>query len=372
MRSFELDADQQELARTVRRFLESRASVAHARALMTDPTGYDRDVWTQLADQLGVQGLTIPEKYGGAGAGAVELGLVLQELGRVLYSGPFLASAGFATDALLTSGDDSAMADLLPGLASGETIGTLAVVESGGPFRADDIGLEATRSGSDWTLTGSKHFVVHGHVASLILVAGRTPGGISLFAVDGDAAGLHREPKAVLDQTRPLASLHLAGTPGRLIGEEGNAWVGIAAAFDRCAVALAAETLGVADRVLEVTVQYAKDRTQFDRPIGSFQAIKHKCADVVVQIELARSAVDYATRAIDASDDDVRSAGCIALAQSAEACSSAAAESIQIHGGIGFTWEHDAHLYFKRARSNSALLGTVAAHRERLLQSIGV
>jgi alkylation response protein AidB-like acyl-CoA dehydrogenase len=372
MLSFELDDDQQELARTVRRFLQSRASVAHSRGLMADPLGYDREVWDQLAGQLGLQGLAVPEKFGGSGAGAVELGLVLREMGRVLYSGPFLSSAGFATSALLTSGDDEAMAEYLPGLASGEVIGALAVAESTGEFRADDIATHAVEADGGWLLTGDKHFVVHGDAASLILVAARTENGISLFGVAGDATGLRKEPRPVLDQTRPLASLHLTSTPARLLGDEGGAWAGIESTFDRCAIALAAETLGVADTVLEVTVQYAKDRTQFDRPIGSFQAIKHKCADLVVEIELARSAVNYATRAVDSDDHDVRSAACIALAQTAEACSHAAGESIQIHGGIGFTWEHDAHLYFKRARSSAALLGTIAAHRERLLQTIGV
>ncbi|CUR58358.1 putative acyl-CoA dehydrogenase [metagenome] len=372
MISFELDGDQRALRDNVRRFLRARAPVRVARALMTTPLGFQPEVWKQLGAELGLQGVAVPERFGGSGAGAVELGVVMEELGRVLYPGPFLASAVFATNALLSSGDLAAMETYLPGLASGDLIGTLAVAEKSRQFLAADITLEARDAGSGWVLTGAKHFVVHGAVASLLLVAARTPSGISLFAVRGAAPGLVRDDRPVLDQTRALASLRFEATPATLVGDEGLAWPGIEHALDRSLIALAAETVGLADAVLELTVDYAKTRVQFDRPIGSFQAIKHKLADLVVEIELARSAVDYATRAIDTDGEGVRGPACIAIAQAAEAATHATGESIQIHGGVGMTWEHDAHLYFKRARANAALLGTIAAHRERLLQSIGV
>ncbi len=365
-------SEQQDLAATLRRFLAQKAPIGTARALIDDPLGFDEGVWRQMAGQLGLQGLRVPERYGGSGLGFAELIIAAHELGRVLYPGPFLASVVLATEALLASGDAAAMADLLPRLASGEAIGTVAVWDPEAGAAATVTALPGTRAGRGWILRGRAPLVLHGDVASVLFVTARTGTGMSLFAVDADSDGLSRRPLPSLDQTRRLASVEFAGTPARLIGPEGGTSGVIETVLDRAAAALAADALGVAERSLEVTVDYAKTRHQFGRPIGSFQAIKHKCADMLVKVELARSAICYAARVLDMGAGDVPAAVSIAKAQCGEACFQVTAESIQIHGGMGFTWEHDAHLYFKRARADDALFGNAVEHRERLLASIGV
>ena len=372
MISFELTDEQAELARSLQRYFDDHASVRRSRELMDNGGGFDRDVWLQMASELGLQGLNVPEAYGGSGYGYVELGVVLHAMGRVLYSGPFLASVVFATEAILLSGSGDGFADLLQGITNGTQIGALAVAEKSGVFKAEEIQTSAARVGEDWTLDGSKTLVLHGDVATFLVVAARTSSGVSLFVVDADAAGLSRSSLPAMDQTRSLASVELVSTPARLLGEEGGAWPVIESVLDRASVALACDALGVADESLRLSVEYAKSRHQFGRAIGSFQAIKHKFADMVVALELARSAVDYATRALDAHADDATTASTIALAQCAEASLMITGESIQIFGGIGFTWEHDAHLYFKRARADGSLIGTVEEHRERMLRSLGV
>jgi alkylation response protein AidB-like acyl-CoA dehydrogenase len=369
--TLELQDHQRELARTSRRFLEARADVAVARRLMDARPNYDRDVHRRLATELGLQGLHIPEQLEGSGAGFVEVVLTMHELGRVLYPGPMLATAA-ATEAVLLAGDEPAMAELLPGLAGGERIGTVAIAESSPLWSTADIAVRAVAEGATWRLTGRKRFVIDGDTADVLIVAASTGGGISLFAVDAAAPGVGRRAVPTLDQTRALADVDLDGAPGRLLAAEGVAAPLLESLLDRTCVLLAAESSGVAERALEITLQYAIDRHQFGRPIGSFQAIKHRLADRFVALELARCAVDYAAHAVDAGSDDVRSAASIALAEAATAAHAIAAESIQIHGGIGFTWEHDAHLFFKRARANAALLGSVPQLRERLLQTLGV
>jgi alkylation response protein AidB-like acyl-CoA dehydrogenase len=370
--SFELTDEQAELARTLQRYFDDHASVRRSRELMEHGGGFDRDVWLQMASELGLQGLHMPEEYGGSGYGYVELGVVLHAMGRVLYSGPFLASVVFATEAILLSGAGDGFADLLRGVAGGTQIGALAVAEKSGLFTADDIQTTAADSGDGWLVDGSKTLVLHGDVATFLVVAARSSTGVSLFVVDADAPGLSKSTLPTMDQTRSLARVEFASTPARLLGEEGGAWAVIESVLDRASVALACDALGVADESLNLSVEYAKNRFQFGRAIGSFQAIKHKFADMVVALELARSAVDYATRALDAGAEDATTAATIALAQCAEASLAITGESIQIYGGIGFTWEHDAHLYFKRARADGSLLGTVEEHRERMLRSLGV
>ena len=329
-------------------------------------------VWSQMANQLGLQALTIPEEFGGAGFGYVELVVVLEEMGRALVCAPYFASVALAANALLSSGDDAAKAEYLPGIASGETIATLAYTEPSGRWDIEGIELAATKSGDGWSLTGVKSYVLDGHTASLILVAARTAAGISLFAVDGEASGLTRTALATMDQTRKQAKLEFEGVAGRLIGEDGDAGPVLQKTLDLAAVALAAEQVGGAQRVLEMSVEYAKTRIQFGRPIGSFQAIKHKCADMLLEVESAKSAAYYAGWAAAEDNDELPVTACLAKAYCSEAYFHAAAENIQIHGGIGFTWEHDAHLYFKRAKSSELILGDPAYHRELLAQRIGI
>jgi alkylation response protein AidB-like acyl-CoA dehydrogenase len=285
---------------------------------------------------------------------------------------PYFATIALAANAILTSGDDAAKKELLPGIASGDTIATLAFTEDNGRWDEGGIATAATRAGDGWTLDGHKMFVLDGNVANLLVVAARTPAGLSLFAVEGDAPGLTRTPLATMDQTRKQARLELAGVPGRLIGADGGASAGLSRTLDLAAVALAAEQVGGAQRCLDMSVEYAKERVQFGRPIGSFQAIKHKCADMLLEVESAKSAAYYAGWAAAESSDELPVVASLAKAYCSDAYFHAAAENIQIHGGIGFTWEHDAHLYFKRAKSSELLLGDPTYHRELLAQRIGL
>ena len=370
--NFAFSEEQEELRRITRQFLESKSPETEVRRLMDTTDGYDPAVWGQMAGELGLQSLTIPEEYGGQGYTYVELTVVLEEMGRALLAAPFFSTVALATNTILHSGDEQAKKDLLPGIASGETIATLAFTEPNGRWDTTGIEATATRSGDGWTIDGTKMFVLDGHVANLILVAARTGDGISLFRVEGDAAGLTRTPLATMDQTRKQAKLEFSGTPATLLGEENGGEAVLGRVLDLAAVALAAEQVGGAQRVLDMSVQYAKDRVQFGRPIGSFQAIKHKCADMLLEVESAKSAAYYAAWCAAELNDELPEVACLAKAYCSEAYFHSAAENIQIHGGIGFTWEHPAHLYFKRAKSSELLFGDPTYHRELLAQRLGI
>ena len=370
--NFAFTDEQEELRKTVRSFLENKSSEEAVREQMETEDGFDPAVWSQMGEQMGLQGLSIPEEFGGSGYGFVELGIVLEEMGRALLCAPFFSTAVLAANTLLQSGDDAAKAKYLPGIASGETIATLAYVEPSGKWDESGITMEATKSGDGYTLSGTKSFVLDGNAASLILVAAKTGAGTSLFAVQGDAAGLTKTNLSTMDQTRKQAKLDFDNTPAELIGEEGKGWDTIQTVLDLAAVALAAEQVGGAQMVLEMAVDYAKVRVQFGRPIGSFQAIKHKCADMLLEVESAKSAAYYGMWCASEMNDELASTASLAKAYCSEAYFHAAAENIQIHGGIGFTWEHPAHLYFKRAKSSELLFGDPTYHREQLAQRIGI
>ena len=370
--NFAFSEEQEELRKVVRDFLNAKSSEATVRELMETDSGYDAAVWSQMGEQMGLQGLIIPEEFGGSGYSYVELIVVLEEMGRRLLCAPYFATVALAANTLLHSGDDAAKAEYLPGIASGETIATLAFTEANGKWDESGITMPATGSGSDYTLTGEKMYVLDGTTAGLILVAARTAGGVSLFAVQGDAAGLTREGLSTMDQTRKQARLTFDATPAKLIGTEGGGWAVLSQVLDLAAVALAAEQVGGAQECLEMAVQYAKDRVQFGRPIGSFQAIKHKCADMLLEVESAKSAAYYAGWCASELNDELPSVASLAKSYCSEAYFHTTAENIQIHGGIGFTWEHPAHLYFKRAKSSELFLGDPTYHRELLAQRIGI
>ena len=370
--NFAFSEEQEELRSSVRRFLEDKSPMTEVRRLMETSEGYDPAVWSQMADQLGLQAMAIPEDLGGAGFGYVELIVVFEEMGRSLLCAPYFSSVALGANALLSSGDDAAKKDLLPGIASGETIATLAVTEDSGRWDEEGITLSATGTGSEFTLSGHKNFVIDGHIANLLVVAARTAGGISLFAVDGGASGITRTQLVTMDQCRKQARIEFDSTPARLIGTEGGGSAALSKTLDLAAVAIAAEQVGGAQRCLEMSVQYAKERIQFGRPIGSFQAIKHKCADMLLEVESAKSAAYYAGWAAAEDSDELPVVSSLAKAYCSDAYFHAAAENIQIHGGIGFTWEHDAHLYFKRAKSSELFLGDPTYHRELLAQRIGI
>ncbi len=368
--------EQQELGDAVRRFLADRAPVSRVRELMETPDGIDRQVWQQAGAQLGLQGIAIPEEYGGAGFSFAEQAIILEELGAALYGGPYLASAVLAATALLSGSDEAARRELLPGIASGETVATLAVTEDDGSWDPAAVRLTAAPTAPDgggWILDGHKSFVLDGHTADLILVVAATGSGLSLLAVQAGAAGLDRRVLPTLDQTRKLARLEFRSVPAaRLIGAPGEAGPVLARTLDVAAIALAAEQLGGAQRALDMAVGYAKTRHQFGRPIGSFQAIKHRCADLLLEVASLRSAVRYAAAAVAEDSAEVPVVAALAKAYASDVYFHVAAENIQIHGGIGFTWEHDAHLYFKRAKSSELFLGDASYHRERLAQRIGL
>ena len=260
---------------------------------MDTEAGYDTAVWTQMAEQMGLAGLHIPEEFGGSGYTYVELGIVLEEMGRSLLCAPFFSTVVLAANTLIHSGDDDAKKAHLPGIASGETIATVAYTEPSGKWDEAGIEMTAAADGDGHTLSGTKMYVLDGHTADLILVAARTDAGVSLFAVDGDAPGLTRTALSTMDQTRKQARLEFDNTPARLVGTEGQGWAVLSQVLDLVAIGLAAEQVGGAQMVLDMAVEYAKVRVQFGRPIGSFQAIKHKCADMLLEVESAKSAAYY-------------------------------------------------------------------------------
>jgi alkylation response protein AidB-like acyl-CoA dehydrogenase len=369
--------EQEELRDSVRRFLTDRAPISRVRELMETADGIDRAVWEQAGAQLGLLGLAVPEEYGGAGFSFAEQAIVLEELGAALYSGPYLASGVLAVTALLASPDEGARRDLLPGIAAGEVIATVAFTEDDGSWDPAAARLAAVKTGDSWRLDGHKSFVLDGGAAGLILALAVADGRLSLFAVDasaagGGAAGLTRTTLPTLDQTRKLARLEFDGVPARLIGSPGDAGAVMDRVLNVAAVALAAEQLGGAQRALDMTVEYTKVRHQFGRPIGSFQGLKHRLADLLLEVESLRSAVTYAASAVAEDSSEVPVLASLVKAYASDTYFHVAAETIQMHGGIGFTWEHDAHLYFKRAKSSELFLGDAAYHRERLATRIGV
>ena len=370
--NFAFSEEQEELRKTVRAFLDAKSSEASVREQMDTEAGFDQAVWSQMGEQMGLQGLHIPEAYGGSGYGYVELGVVLEEMGRSLLCAPYFATVVLAANTLIHSGDEAAKKKYLPGIAAGETIATLAYTEPSGKWDESGITMQASGSGSAFTLSGTKMFVLDGHTANLIIVAAKTGKGTSLFAVDGNAAGLTRTALSTMDQTRKQAKLEFNNTPAELIGTEGAGWSVLSTVLDLAAVGLAAEQVGGAQKVLDMAVEYAKVRVQFGRPIGSFQAIKHKCADMLLEVESAKSAAYYGMWCASEMNDELASVASLAKAYCSEAYFHATAENIQIHGGIGFTWEHPAHLYFKRAKSSELLFGDPTYHREQLAQRIGI
>ncbi len=375
--NFAFSEEQDQLRDAVRKFMEAKSPSGEVRRHMETVEGYDENVWKQMAQELGLQSLHIPEAHGGQGFSFVELGIVLEEMGRALLCAPYFSTVGLAANAIMNAGSDAQQSELLPGIASGETIATLAFTEPDGKWDASGITMEATGSGDSVTLDGTKMFVIDGHTANVIVVAARQPGtggedGISFFTVAGDADGLTRTPLATMDQTRKQAQLEFAGVAAKPLGEPGAGWAALSKTLDQAAVCLSNEMVGGAQQCLDMSVEYAKVRVQFGRPIGSFQAIKHKCADMLLEVESAKSAAYYASWSAAEDNDELPVVASLAKAYCSDAYFHAAAETIQIHGGIGFTWEHDAHLYFKRAKSSEILLGDATYHRELLAQRIGI
>ncbi len=351
-----------DLRQAVREFLEVTSPPERVRELMASDEGYDRAVWHQMAVQLGLHGIAVPEKFGGAGATMSELAVVFEEMGAALLCAPFFGTVALAANALQFSGDTDAMERYLPALVDGSTTATVILNGRLDPWDASALTLTARRDGAGHRIRGTADYVIDGYTANLLLVAANTEVGPSLFAVSGDADGLTRDPLATLDRTRKVARLRFDDVPAQVIGTEGDAAAGLTRTSDLALVALAAEQTGAAQRCLDMAVGYAKERIQFGRAIGSFQAVKHRCADMLVAVEGARSAVFHAA----GIGGDLSSAASVAKMVCSEALLHVALDNMRIHGGIGFTWEHDAHLYVRRAKATGLIFGSPDYHAQRL------
>jgi alkylation response protein AidB-like acyl-CoA dehydrogenase len=372
---FSFSDEQEQFRDGVQRFVRDKSPTTEVRRVMESSEGFDRDVWQQLCQDLGLAGIHIPEAYGGAGFGCVELCIGLEEMGRGLLCSPYFGSAILATSAILHGADDAQKSTLLPLLASGEKIASLAIAEAAGNWDGSDIALTATPSNDGFLLDGSKQFVLDGHIADIVIVVARTLGtsgadGIGMYLVEGDANGLQRRAVNTIDATRRLAQLQFSGVRAQLLNSEGNVRQTIARVLDEGAIALANEMIGGAQALLDATVEYAQLRMQFGRVIGSFQAVKHKCAEMLLDVELAKSAGYYAAQALDDGDPEVSSLASFAKATVSDTYMRTAIESIQLHGGIGFTWDHDTHLWYKRAKSSEVFLGDPSYHRERYISCL--
>ena len=374
---FAFTDEQEQFRAAIRRFLQEKSPPTEVRRLMDTATGYDPEIWRQLSEQLALPGIHIPEQYGGAGFGMVELCIVTEEMGRALLCAPYFSTAVLATNAILNAGTEAQKSSLLPDLANGVRLAALAVTEPNGQWDPQAIELVATPVAEDFLLEGAKSYVVDGHVADLLVVAGRAPGtaggeGLALFTVRADASGVDRRLLESMDATRKIARIEFHGAQAQLLGDVNDGAKPLVRTLDQAAIALANEMVGGAQAVFDAAVNYAKLRVQFGRTIGSFQAIKHKCADMLLEMELAKSAAYYAAQAAAADDPEWPALACLAKAAASEMYLHIAAECIQIHGGIGFTWDHDTHLWFKRAKSSQVFLGQPYYHRELLLQRWGV
>lgn len=365
-------SEQDQLRDNVRRFLSQHMTPADVRRIMNQADGLDRVLWNRMATELGLHGLAVPEEYGGAGFGMLEQLIVFEELGRAVACTPFLGSVGLCANVLLASGDVSAMESMLPGIVDGSVIGALAVTEDDGGWNPQDGKLRAARHGDVHLLNGHKSFVLDGAAADLFLVSARTDAGLSLYAVRADAAGLALLNLNTLDLTRKQVRIEFTDAPAQLIGEDGAASPVLERTLDLALVMISAELLGVAQACLDTTVEYASQRSQFGRRIGSFQAVKHRLADMLVAVESARVAVYHAGQAAACSSAEMPAAAAMAKAVASQAANFCSTQAIQLHGGIGFTWEHDAHLRYRRAQSMALFFGNPAQQHGRLATLLGI
>lgn len=364
--------EQRQLRIVLRDFYAETSGVEDLRTHLATPRGYDEALWARLAREIGVHGLAVPEEYGGSGFTFAELAVALQESGRALYCGPLLPTVVLAAHALLLGADRTACERYLPRIADGTLTATVAGFDDGVP------GVAAERGSGGWVLRGQADFVLDGAGAELIVVRAGTPAGPRLFACEPAPDSCRRTPRRVLDETRRQALVEFRGAPATAVGEadgaEGaadGAEGAVSATLDTGRAALAAEQVGGSGHALDGTVAFVAQRHQFGRPIGSFQAVKHRLADVLVALEAARSASAYATACAAVASPRLPVAACAAAVVCSETFRLATAEYVQLHGGIGFTWEHPAHLYVRRARGAEVLFGTADQHRARLAGLVG-
>jgi alkylation response protein AidB-like acyl-CoA dehydrogenase len=367
-----LSPEQLELRAQLRRFLVARSPLAEARRLMTSELGYDPGVWRLMAGQLGLQSLGVGERFGGSGDTYIELCLAVEEMGYALTASPFLSCA-IAACALQAAGNPATTGPRLTKIVAGDSVATLCVSDDDGTWSPGDHLTGVESPAGAWALSGHTAFVLDGLVADLLVAVATVEGRPALFALDSHQPGVQMSRQPALDETRRLARVEFSGARAQLVALDGAGAL-VSHVLDMVGIFLAAESLGGARRCLDMSVEYAKQREQFGRPIGSFQAIKFKCADMLVRIEGARSIVFYASRLAGSEPDrhEIPVVASMAKAYCTDAYFDAAAECLQIHGGIGFTWEHDAHLFFKRASSSRLLFGSPEAHRERVVERLGL
>jgi alkylation response protein AidB-like acyl-CoA dehydrogenase len=376
---FGFSEEQDMLRKSARDFLAKESPMTYVRQMMEDDRGFRDDQWRKMAE-LGWLGLILPEDHGGAGGDFVDMVVVLEEMGRVVLPGPFFSTAILGGVGIGEGGSKAQKEELLPKLSAGDLRVTLAQLEPNARWDAEGVELEAKKAGGGYALSGTKLFVPDAHTADLLIVAGRAPGskgaeGVSLFLVDAKAPGVTTTLLKTMDQTRKLCEVGLKDVrvpADRILGEPGQGWKLLERIVDRGKVGLCAEMCGGAEKVLEMSVEYAKVREQFGRPIGSFQAIQHKCANMLVEVESSKSATYYAAWAVANDVADAPLAAAMAKSYCSDAYRHTAGEGIQIHGGIGFTWEHDMHIYFKRAKSSEVTFGDATWNREIVAQLIGL
>jgi alkylation response protein AidB-like acyl-CoA dehydrogenase len=371
--------EEQELLRgQARDFLDKQCPTSRVRELMASDRCYDDAMYAQMAS-LGWTAIPFPEEYGGLGLGIVDLTVVLEEMGRHVTPAPLQSAVGLAGMTLLHGGSDAQKQRLLPSLCEGESVGTVALVEESGRWDAEGVQLPAQRSGDAYLLSGEKLYVPDAHVADWMIVAARSGNGggggdgVTLLLVDTAGPGVSVRTMKTMDQTRRLCVVSFDGVEvgaDAVVGSEGRGWSVLRKGLDRALVAISAELCGTAQRALEMSVEYAKTRQQFGRPIGSYQAVSHKCADMLVQVESAKSLTYYAAWAVDNDVPEAPLAAAMAKAYASDAARLVTGAAIQVHGGIGFTWEHDMHLYFKRAKWGETTLGDAVFHRERVAQAL--
>ena len=370
--NFSFSDDQVLLKNSARALLDERCKPEHVRAMMDDTTGYGEPLWGEMA-KLGWLGLPFPEQYGGAGLGLVELALIHEEMGRAAYPGPFLATVVLGGVPILLGGSPAQKEKWLPAIASGRARLSAALQED--RLDADPAGVitTATRTGDGWALSGVKRFVPWAHVANAVLVPARGPEGLSLFLVDPKGAGVTLKPVTGMDLTTRWSELRLDGArvgADALVGGAGGGTPILESTLRRAAVCASAEMLGAARRALDMAVGYAKVREQFGQLIGTFQAIRHKCAEMLMEVENSHSAVYYAAWALEAGAEHAAVAASICKSYVSESARKVCGEAIQVHGGIGFTWEYDLHLYFKRAKSLEVQFGDAEYHRELIARHV--
>jgi len=374
---FGLSEEQEQLQRAAREFLTRECPPTFVRETYKEKDGFSRELHRKMA-ALGWTGLLIPESYGGLGLGMLDMALLLEEMGRAVVPGPFMFSSVLVTLGLMQGGTPAQKKAWLPRLASGEAVGTLAFLEAEDRLDAAGISLKAKKSRDGYSLSGTKMFVPFATVADFLLVAVRTNGrgeaGVSLVLVEREAPGLTLKPLDIFDLTRRFYEVeykNVAVPQTALVGGEGQGWKILARLIDAACVALAADSLGGSQKALEMAVEYTKVRTQFNRPIASFQALKHMAAEMASEIEPARALVWYAAHAFDTRPREASRAAALAKARLSDVYSRTTNRAVQMHGGIGFTWEHDLHFWFKRAKWNEFAFGDATFHRERLGQIEG-